>query len=55
MMVDTIRKAEKEDKSAAKEPHEEASLKGTFVSVMILGGFLALTWLLVFILFISRH
>jgi hypothetical protein len=34
---------------------KKVSLKGTFVSVMLLGGFLALTWLLVFILFISRN
>jgi len=33
---------------------EEQSLKGTFVSVMLLGGFLALTWIGVFVLFIAR-
>jgi len=36
------------------QSHEEHSLKGTFVSVMLLGGFLAVTWLGVFFLFISR-
>lgn len=40
---------------AADNKREGSSLKGTFVSVMILGGILALTWLLVFILFISRN
>jgi hypothetical protein len=54
-MVDTVRKPEKGDNPDAREQHEEAPLKGTFVSVMILGGFLALTWLLVFILFIARN
>lgn len=34
--------------------HEEHSLKGTFVSVMLLGGFLIVTWLGVFMLFIYR-
>jgi hypothetical protein len=33
---------------------EEHSLKGTFVSVMLLAGFIVLTWLGVFALFISR-
>lgn len=33
---------------------EQTSLKGTFVSVMLLGGFLVLTWLLVFLLFMAR-
>lgn len=30
------------------------SLKGTFLSVMLLGGFIVLTWLGVFILYINR-
>lgn len=35
--------------------HEEYSLIGTFVlSVLLLGGFLALAWLSVFFIFISR-
>lgn len=36
------------------QSQDEQSLKGTFVSVMLLGGFLALTWLGVFFLFITR-
>lgn len=36
------------------QSHEEHSLRGTFVSVMLLGGFLTVTWLGVFFLFISR-
>ncbi|CAM3428613.1 cytochrome c oxidase subunit 2A [Marinicrinis lubricantis] len=45
---------------AAMEPKkqietEEPSLKGTFVSVMLLGGFLILSWVLVFMLFIARN
>lgn len=34
---------------------EEHSLKGTFVSVMLLGGFLVLSWLSVFLLFVFRN
>ena len=33
---------------------DSSSLKGTFASVLILGGFLVLTWLGVFLLFINR-
>ncbi|PFA70087.1 cytochrome c oxidase subunit 2A [Bacillus sp. AFS015802] len=33
---------------------ETNSLKGTFTSVLFLGGFLVLTWLGVFILFLNR-
>lgn len=54
-MVDGASKSAKGEKTAAKDKHEETSLKGTFASVMILGGILALTWLAVFILFISRN
>lgn len=35
--------------------NEEPYLKGTFVSVMLLGSFLALSWLAVFFLYISRN
>ncbi|CAG7651661.1 hypothetical protein PAESOLCIP111_06363 [Paenibacillus solanacearum] len=35
------------------QQHEQ-NLSGTFVSVMILGGFLLLTWVGVFLLFLSR-
>ncbi|WP_256759921.1 cytochrome c oxidase subunit 2A [Cohnella sp. WQ 127256] len=41
------------DSSSVSAPKEE-SLKGTFVSVLLLGAFLLLTWLGIFILFISR-
>jgi hypothetical protein len=34
---------------------QESSLKGTLVSVMILGGFIAVTWLGVFMLFLARN
>ncbi|MCA0147870.1 cytochrome c oxidase subunit 2A [Rossellomorea sp. DA94] len=33
---------------------EPTSLKGTFTSVLFLGGFLILTWLGVFLLFLNR-
>ncbi|WP_148497656.1 cytochrome c oxidase subunit 2A [Paenibacillus senegalensis] len=33
---------------------EESPLKGTLAAVMILGGFLFLTWLGIFILFLLR-
>ncbi|MCA1063127.1 cytochrome c oxidase subunit 2A [Rossellomorea sp. AcN35-11] len=33
---------------------ESNSLRGTFTSVMFLGGFLVITWIGVFILFLSR-
>ncbi|WP_206098983.1 cytochrome c oxidase subunit 2A [Paenibacillus nanensis] len=34
---------------------EETSLKGTFVSVMLLGAFILVTWALVFVLYIERQ
>ncbi len=33
----------------------EPSLKGTFVSVMLLGAFLAVTWFSIFMLFMVRQ
>lgn len=33
---------------------ESTSLKGTFTSVLFLGGFLVLTWVGVFLLFLNR-
>jgi hypothetical protein len=33
----------------------EPSLKGTFAAVMLLGGFIAVSWALVFALFLSRN
>lgn len=35
--------------------HNEESLKGTFVSVMLLGLFLVLSWVGMFLLFIARY
>jgi len=43
----------KDNKQSPKQ-QDEQSLKGTFVSVMLLGGFIALSWLGIFILFVSR-
>lgn len=55
-MADIARKPEQTEVIAThQEKHKEVSLKGTFVSVLLLGGFLALTWLAVFILFIVRN
>ncbi|NQD64544.1 cytochrome c oxidase subunit 2A [Bacillus haikouensis] len=33
---------------------DQGSLKGTFTSVLLLGGFLILSWVGVFLLFIKR-
>ncbi|TDF97539.1 cytochrome c oxidase subunit 2A [Paenibacillus piri] len=33
---------------------EDTALKGTLVSVLLLGGFLILTWVGVFAIFVSR-
>lgn len=55
-MADIVRKTEQaETKPAHADKHEDVSLKGTFVAVLLLGGFLALTWLAVFVLFIARN
>jgi hypothetical protein len=48
------------DKTRVAQPGEnrlaqESSLKGTLASVMILGGFIAVTWLGVFMLFLARN
>ncbi|MFZ3590536.1 cytochrome c oxidase subunit 2A [Bacillus sp. DJP31] len=38
-----------------KVPHEkESNLKGTFVSVLLLGAFIVLSWITVYALFIQR-
>ena len=42
------------DNKQSHERQNEQSLKGTFVSVMLLAGFIALSWLGIFILFVSR-
>lgn len=49
------RKAEKLHKSSSNPEPKEHSLKGTFVSVLLLGAFLAIAWAGIFILFISRN
>lgn len=36
------------------EKEEENELKGTFISVMLLGGFIIATWVGVWALFLSR-
>lgn len=33
---------------------EETSLKGTFVSVMLLGAFIVISWIGVYMLFLNR-
>jgi hypothetical protein len=43
---------QKQKKSKASK---ETSLKGTFASVMVLGAFLVVTWVTVFILFLARQ
>lgn len=43
-------------KSVTPEIHgKEEELKGTFVSVLILGGILAVCWATVFIIFLVRN
>jgi hypothetical protein len=37
------------------KPEKDSGLKATFISVMLLGAFLVVTWTIVFILFISRQ
>jgi hypothetical protein len=39
----------------ANEPANEPSLKGTFASVMLLGGFILASWLGAFILFMVKN
>ncbi|MUV39816.1 hypothetical protein JNUCC1_03700 [Lentibacillus sp. JNUCC-1] len=41
-------------KQVAEEKQEEKSLKGSFVSVMILGVFLIVSWAGVWMLYLSR-
>lgn len=50
-MTDSERKPDQ----AADNKRKEVSTKGTFIWVILLGGILALTWLLVFIWFISQN
>jgi len=44
----------KDRRPADPQGKEQQSLKGTFVSVMLLGAFLAVTWIGVFLLFVAR-
>ncbi|MFC0212220.1 cytochrome c oxidase subunit 2A [Paenibacillus chartarius] len=37
------------------KPNKEPSLKGTFAAVMGLGGFIIVSWVLVFLLFWARQ
>jgi hypothetical protein len=37
-----------------RQNREETSLKGTFASVMLVGAFIAVTWLGVYMLFLNR-
>ncbi|SES79586.1 hypothetical protein SAMN05216389_102208 [Oceanobacillus limi] len=45
---------EKKQETKVKTEKESPSLKGTFISVMLLGLFLVLSWVGAFMLFISR-
>lgn len=40
---------------ASGEPGQEPALRGTFASVMLLGAFIAVTWIGVFALFVHRN
>ncbi|MEX2414643.1 MAG: cytochrome c oxidase subunit 2A [Paenibacillaceae bacterium] len=42
-------------KEMKKLEHQDSRLKGTFISVMILGGFILGCWIFVFILFVVRN
>jgi hypothetical protein len=44
----------RENSVGIKKQTEEPSLKGAFVSVLFLGGFIFLSWMGVYYLFISR-
>jgi hypothetical protein len=43
------------ERKIVKSMNQEPSLKGTFVSVLLLGGFIAISWIGVFALFIARN
>ncbi|MFC4596941.1 cytochrome c oxidase subunit 2A [Cohnella hongkongensis] len=49
------RTVSKPDEGYTQPETREQPLKGAFASVMLLGAFLALSWIGVFILFVSRH
>jgi hypothetical protein len=54
-MADPATNHKQEVTTAKPHTEKEENLKGTFASVMLLGGFLAVSWLLVFILFLTRN
>lgn len=43
-----------QNESKRKDEHQEPSLRGTFISVLVLGGIILVSWLLVFYIFIDR-
>jgi hypothetical protein len=43
-----------DEKKKANTDKEKSDLKGTFISVMILGAFLVISWIGAFTLFLSR-
>mgnify|MGYP001444752255 CR=1 FL=1 len=53
--ADTASKSAVVRKASAAQEQGQPSLKGTFLSVMLLGGFIALTWLGVFVLYLMRN
>jgi len=53
-MRDDLAAAKERKTKPAPVSKEEHSLKGTFASVILLGAFLALVWIGIFILFIAR-
>jgi hypothetical protein len=55
-IYNTYIKFSRKDGSTMKkdQKHSDESLKGTFVSVMLLGGFLLVAWVAVYVLFIAR-
>lgn len=48
------KKSQRDMKAGARHTDKEPSLKGTFTSVMLLGLFLVVSWVGVFILFLNR-
>jgi len=50
-----LKNQEQQSLSAQKKHEAGESLRGSFASVMILGGFIIVSWALVFLLFIVRN
>ncbi|MDD9266774.1 cytochrome c oxidase subunit 2A [Paenibacillus sp. GCM10023248] len=46
---------EQPDRVRTDKADQEPALKGTFAAVMLLGAFLAISWVAVFILFLARQ